>query len=119
MGDRILFIFLLLLSFVGIAFVKEVLPRTEGVIIEVEGKVTHRYNLDDDRSIKVEGSRGHLTVEIKDKKVRVVEASCPNRLCEHQGWVRRGAIICLPARITVTVGTPEESKDRKVDAVTG
>ena len=118
-GDRIIFILLLLASFTGIIFMKEVLPQSRDVTIEVEGKLTHRYPLDTDRRVQVGSPYGHLTLEIKDKKARVAGASCPNRLCELQGWVSRGVIICLPARITVTVGGPEETRDRKVDAITG
>jgi len=118
-GDRILFIFLILVSLIGIVFIKEVLPRSREVVIEVEGKVGYRYPLDTDRTVEVKSSYGRLTVEIKDKMVRVVHASCPNRLCEVQGWVSSGAIICLPNRISVIVGGPEGQKDGKVDAITG
>ncbi|MCL4475623.1 MAG: NusG domain II-containing protein [Nitrospirae bacterium] len=119
LGDRILFILLLIVSFIGIFFMKEVLPQPRDVTIEVEGKLTHRYPLDTDRRVEVGSPFGHLTLEIKDRKARVTGASCPNKLCELQGWISRGVIICLPGRITVTVGGSEEPKDRKVDAITG
>jgi len=118
-GDRVLFILLLIISFSGMVFIKEVLPQSKDVTIEVEGKLTYRYPLDTDRRVQVESPCGHLTLEIKDKKARVTGASCPNRLCELQGWISRGVIICLPSRIIITVGGPEESKDREVDAITG
>jgi hypothetical protein len=118
-GDRILFIFLVLLSLIGIVFIKEVLPRSGEVTIEVDGKTAYRYPLDADRVVEVKGSSGRLTVEIRNKKVRVVNASCPNRICEVQGWVNSGAIICLPGRISVIIGSPDGTKDRKVDAISG
>ncbi|HYA26814.1 MAG TPA: NusG domain II-containing protein [Thermodesulfovibrionales bacterium] len=119
LGDRILLILLLLVSLLGIIFVKEVLPRSEEVIIEVDGKPSYRYPLDADRAIEVKSSAGHLTVEIKGRMVRVIHASCPNRLCEAQGWIQSGAIICLPNRISVIVGSRGEQKDKRVDAITG
>jgi len=118
-GDRLLLIFLLLVSCAGIVFIKDVLPSSGGVIIEVEGKTTHRYLLEQDRTVRVESPYGHLTVEIRGKKVRVINASCQNKLCEHQGWVGHGVIICLPARISVTVGVPDKSGDKRIDAITG
>ncbi len=118
-GDRILFVLLLMVSFVGILFMKDVLPQQRDVTIEIEGKLTHRYPLDTDRKVLVGGPYGHLTLEIKDKKARVTGASCPNKLCELQGWISRGVIICMPARITITVGGPGGSEDRKIDAITG
>lgn len=118
-GDRILLILLFLVSFIGIVFMKDVLPQQRDVTIEVQGKLTHRYSLDIDRKVQVGSPFGHLTLEIKDKKARVTGATCPNKLCELQGWISRGVIICMPARIAITVGGPEETKDRKIDAITG
>ncbi len=110
---------MLIASLVGIFFIKEVFPRGRDVTIEVDGKIGYRYPLDSDRTVKIAGAHGRLTVEIKDHKVRVVDASCPNRLCERQGWISRGAIVCLPGRISVLVGSPEKSNNRSVDATTG
>lgn len=118
-GDRLLLIFLLLASCAGIIFIKDVLPNSGGVIVEVQGKPTHRYMLDQDRTVRVESPYGHLTVEIRGKKVRVIHASCQNKLCERQGWISHGVIICLPARISVGVGGPEKSGDKGIDATTG
>ncbi|HWR58897.1 MAG TPA: NusG domain II-containing protein [Thermodesulfovibrionales bacterium] len=111
--------FLLLVSLLGIFLIKEVLPRSSEVTIEVAGKVEYRYPVDSDRTVRIESPYGHLTLEIKDRKVRVVGASCPSKHCEHQGWITGGAIICLPGRISVLVGSPEKSKGRAVDATTG
>ena len=119
LGDRLLLIFLLIASFAGIVFIRDVLPNPGGVIIEVEGKTTHRYLLEQDRTVRVESPYGHLTVEIRDKKVRVIQASCQNKLCEHQGWITSGAIICLPARISVSVGAPDKPGGGRTDAITG
>lgn len=117
--DRILLITLISISLSGLVFIKEVLPQPEDVSIEVNGKLTYRYPLASDRLLYVEGPYGHLTVEVKDKKVRVFDATCPNKLCEHQGWLTRGAIICLPNRISVIVGGSWDSGDKTVDAITG
>ncbi len=50
---------------------------------------------------------GENTLEIKDGTVRVIEATCPDKICIEQG--RRGIgcknpapITCLPNRMTVT-----------------
>lgn len=118
MGDRIIFIVLITVSLLGITFIKDVLPDAKDVIIEIEGHTKYRYPIDIDRSVNVQSSRGSLTVEIKDKKARVIDASCPNKLCERQGWISRGAIICIPNRISVIVGGSGK-KNRKIDAITG
>lgn len=44
-------------------------------------------------------------IEIRDGRVRMIEASCPNHLCIRQGWIRfeGQSIVCLPNKVTVTV----------------
>jgi hypothetical protein len=118
-GDRILLVLLLSASFIGFFCIQEVLSGTEDVTVQIDGKTSYRYQLDTDRLVRVEGERGSLNVEIKDRRVRVTGASCPNKLCEHQGWITSGAIICLPARISVIVGPPDRHKDGMVDAIAG
>jgi hypothetical protein len=115
----VLLILLLCISCSGFLLTKEVLSRASEVSVEIDGKVRYRYSLDTTRKVYVEGSHGHLTVEIKDREVRVIDASCPNKLCERQGWIKSGAIICLPSRISVTVRGPERSRGSMPDAITG
>ena len=44
-------------------------------------------------------------IEIKDGRVRMLEAFCPNHLCIRQGWIRfeGQSIVCLPNKVTITV----------------
>jgi hypothetical protein len=60
------------------------------------------YPLDKDAEVDVEGK---LTVVIKDGKVFVKDADCPDKVCERTGAVNKsGSVIaCLPNGITVTV----------------
>jgi hypothetical protein len=99
-------------------FAREVLSSGRDVSIEVDGRTAYRYPLDADRTVRIAGAHGALTVEIKGKKVRVIEASCPNRICEMQGWIDKGVIVCLPGRISVMVGGPDRDGG-KLDGITG
>jgi hypothetical protein len=116
-ADRVLFLLLLLLSLSGILFVKEVLPVGRTVHIEVDGRPSYILPLDKDRTVTVEGPLGKTWIEIKDRRVRVTDSPCRNKLCIQQGWVRSGTIICLPNRVVVTVG--DHDKSTTVDATTG
>ena len=117
-ADRVLLLFFVLLSFSGMLLAREVLSSGRDVSIEIDGRTAYRYPLDSDRTVRVGGAHGALTVEIKGKKVRVIEATCPNRICEMQGWTERGVIICLPSRISVIVGGPDKDGG-KLDGITG
>ena len=62
-----------------------------------------RYSLSNDGIYAING--GTNTIEIKDGKVRMIEAQCPNHLCVHQGWIglEGQSIVCLPNKVTVSV----------------
>lgn len=116
-ADRFLLSILILLSLSGIIFIKEVLPEAGTVRIESAGRLIYVLPLDEDRMVSVKGVEGETVVEIKDHKVRIRDAPCPNKLCMHQGWIEYGVIVCIPNRVVITIGNDEYKKI--VDAITG
>ncbi len=106
-------------SVAGIFISREAMPKGSDVVIEMNGKIAYTFALDTDRTFQVPGPLGVTVVEIKGRKVRVKEAHCPNKLCERQGWVSRGAIVCLPNRLVISVGDKADNTPKGVDAITG
>ena len=78
---------------------------TEGSFVSVmlQNDEIARYSLSIDGIYAING--GTNTIEIKDGKVRMLEAQCPNHLCVHQGWIslEGQSIVCLPNKVTVSV----------------
>ncbi len=118
-ADKILLSVLILLSFSGIIFIKEVLPKGRSVWIEANGNLVYVLPVDKDRTVSVEGPEGRTVVEIKDHRVRVTESPCHNKLCIKQGWSESGAIVCLPNKVVVAIGDHEDEINKIVDAITG
>ncbi|MEW6001750.1 MAG: NusG domain II-containing protein [Nitrospirota bacterium] len=119
-ADRLLLSILIVLSLSGIIFIKEVLPKGQTVKIDVDGHPLYLLPIEKDVKVSVEGPEGKTIVEIKDRKIRIAESPCLNRLCIKQGWIKRGAIVCLPNRVVVTVGDENDDERKKiVDAITG
>lgn len=60
---------------------------------------------------------GTNLIEIKDGRVRVEEADCPNQDCVHQGWIDAAGeqIVCLPHKLTVDI--VDESAKTTYDVV--
>lgn len=58
-----------------------------------------------DRKIRINGDPGYCLIEIKDKNVRVIESSCPDKICAKTGWISKPGenIICLPSRIVIEI----------------
>lgn len=123
--DRLLIIAIILLCVSGFIFVKKAFPQGKDVRIEVDGKPVYRLPLSTDKIVRVEGVNGATVVEVKDRKVRITESACPNKTCIHSGWIDKGAIVCLPNRVVVIVGSgeksaelTEEEENKVLDAVT-
>lgn len=82
----------------------------EFAIISINGHEETRLPLSVDAEKTVEGFAGlTCTVCIKDRAASVTEADCPDKLCvDHSPISRSGeSIVCLPARITVTISGTE------------
>ena len=87
--------------------------------ISVDGKEFGTYSLSQDQIIHI----GDTNVcEIKDGKVTMIEATCPDHYCMKQKAVDEhgGSIICLPNKVVIEgENTAEDSESSpKIDAVT-
>ena len=85
------------------------LPRVEnGSVVEVRvrGKVTATYPLSSniEKTITTEDGDSN-TFCIKDHKVTMKTASCPDQICVHQGFISTSLlpITCLPNRLVIRV----------------
>jgi len=68
----------------------------------------------DEDGLHTFSSEGHtLTVEIREGRVSVVDATCPDRVCVSSGKISRGGetIVCVPAMITVEILSENEEAD--------
>ena len=87
------------------------------VKIETDGELYGIYSLSEDQVIII----GDTNIcEIKDGKIRMTEASCPDHLCIQQGAIdtRGGMIVCLPNKIVIEgVHTGTEQDLPEIDAV--
>lgn len=52
-------------------------------------------------------------VRISDGEASMTEASCPDKLCEHEGRISKNGetIICLPNRVVLTVTDTDKEQD--------
>lgn len=60
---------------------------------------------------------GFNTVTVEDGRICVSQASCPDQVCVHQGWVSDSAvpIVCLPNQLVIQIKGGESD----FDAATG
>ena len=78
----------------------------EQVIVKVDKKEIARYDLNTDREVIIDGKDGGKnTLVIKDGKAYIKDATCPDKLCEHQGKIHMvgQSLICLPNRVIIEI----------------
>ena len=68
-----------------------------------EGKVLHTVDLATAATYKVTTEDGgYNVVTVKDGKIAVTEASCPDHYCMHRGFLSGGTdIVCLPNKLVI------------------
>lgn len=100
-------------------------PRAVGLLgnskeqklrITVSGEEYGTYSLEEDQVIKV----GDTNVcEIKDKKVSMISADCPDQLCIHQRTIQLQGetIVCLPNKVVLEIMGTKQTDQEALDGV--
>jgi hypothetical protein len=117
--DKFLIIGLLAAALLVLIFVRYTARETSIVVALVDGKEVFRASLMEDQRFSVDGPLGKTDIQIKDKRVRVVDSPCNKKICVHTGWIDRSyqTIICAPNHVVIRLLRGDD-KD-KLDAVTG
>ena len=83
--------------------------------ITSNGKILRTVDLSFDQEFTVETDGGYNVVTVKDGKIAVTEASCPDHHCMARGFCNNGAqIVCLPNRLVI-----EFLGEAEIDGVVG
>lgn len=92
---------------IGIVFSVLVLtaPEKDTVRIVSGGKVLYTFDLStaEDATLVIGESGQQNTVEIRDHRIRVKDADCPDKTCVNMGWLSSSAmpIVCLPHHLVI------------------
>ena len=85
------------------------------VEVRSEGKLLYTLPLNRDQTVTVETSHGFNIITVKDGKVAVTEADCPDRYCVRRGFCDGGTqIVCLPHRLVLKF-----TADSPLDGISG
>lgn len=79
----------------------------ENIEIYVDNKLYKTYSVNDSDEIKIESKEGYNIVKIHDEGVEIVEASCPDKVCIHSGFITKTSesIVCLPNKVHIKIIT--------------
>lgn len=111
-ADVILIIALVIATGFSYTLVKGMQSEGNYVIISVGNQEVAQYPLSQEReSIAVSGVKGEAALQIKEGRIRMIGASCPNKTCVGMGWKSKSGelIACIPNQVVVRVaGVPNE-----------
>jgi hypothetical protein len=117
-ADRLLIAVFACLVVASFAFVNASSGEGSVVLIQVDGAIVHKTSLREAHSIAVHGTHGRLIVEIREGKVAIMQAECPNHICVKTGWRAHSGeiIVCVPNNTVVRIVA---SRGNAVRATTG
>lgn len=112
--DYILIFFILILA-VSFDFIlaKNTSQYAENGVVNIyyKDEIYDTIPLNIDTTINIDTETSHNTVEIKDGKVNMIDADCPDKYCVHEKEIEfnNQTIVCLPNRIVVKIESSQES----------
>ncbi len=108
--DKYLIFIIMLISILSIFYIKN-MATNQGekyILIEVNGLEYKKITIDNSKQSKyldINTKYGYNKLEVKNGKVRVIEASCKDKLDVAQGFIENSGevIVCLPNRMVVEI----------------
>ena len=73
------------------------------VLIYQKGKLLEEVKLDNDNAISI--LNGRMQIEVKGRRIRVVNSDCPQHICVNMGWIKYSGqtIVCAPNKVVIEV----------------
>jgi len=109
-GDKILILFIVMLSFFSFAYINRYAfsEQEKYISVQVDGEEIKKILYDEQligHTIPVQTEFGYNLIEIGDGQVRVIEADCPDKLDVKQGYISRigETIVCLPNKMVIEI----------------
>ena len=119
--DIILIATLLILSWLpeGIAFWTgaNIVQGGTVAVVQVHGTVYKEIPLSEHHgtdTFTIQTNSGYNTVVVKDQKIGIVEADCPDKICISEGFISKpgATAVCLPHKVLIEVrSTTAEEPD--------
>ena len=93
----------LLLSLLGSFFALRSRPEAALAEISSGGKVAKTVNLHENQQFTITAENGgENIITVRDGKIAVTEASCPDHYCMKRGFCASGTdIVCLPNKLVI------------------
>lgn len=110
-GDVVIVLIVLFVGFSPILFRAK--NRVDFFRIKLKSKVVSEISADSDTLLIIDAPLGPVKIMVQSGSARVVESSCPHKICVHSGWINKPgqAVACVPnGLIIIAVGMKDTDK---------
>lgn len=97
-GDFLILLIIIILIFFSFRF--SFSKKGSTVLVNAKDK-EYVYSLTKDGIYEIEGLNGPTKFQIENEKIRIIDSTCPNKTCVHQGWGT--TLVCLPNKVIISV----------------
>lgn len=104
-ADKLLIVVLCILAFGGIAYELLFMGSDKSQLEIIVAGRAEQISLHEDRVLSVIGEHEVVNIEIKQGRVRVFDAACPDATCERTGWIYKAPqkIVCVPNKVVIGI----------------
>lgn len=121
--DKIIIVTLIVLASVSLFALKIYRNKDfskKYVQIKVQGEIYKTFDLNKSTNmddIIVTTKLGTNVIKVKDGKVGIIDADCPDQICVKSGWIDRPGenLVCLPHKVVIEI--KGQSKDNGIDII--
>ena len=103
-NDLILIMSILVLCGIAIVLLNTC-SKTENLRAKVyyDSKEILNISLDKDDTYTIQGEISEITIQVKNKKISIIESGCEDKVCIHQGEISstNKTITCLPNKVYI------------------
>ena len=87
--------------------------------IYVDNELYKTYDIEDEDELNIESEEGYNVVKIHNHGAQITEASCPDKVCIHEGFITKPSesIVCLPNKVHIKIITDDTNNYGEEDII--
>ncbi|WP_338200057.1 NusG domain II-containing protein [Lactobacillus rizhaonensis] len=105
LGDFLIIVILLIISFTPFYMLHNQEKADDQIIgiVKINNREVKRLPLDKDQKWRYQKNGKINIVQIKNHKIRVIDANCKDQVCVKEGWKSKSGdtIVCLPHKFLI------------------
>ena len=93
------FILILLIIVFSFFLFKNSVRKSRGKVLVQANNQNFEFSLENEGIFNVQGKLGITVFEIENRKIRILESPCQNKICIASGWT--DFVVCLPNKVFI------------------